>query len=127
MPALPWTARQAPEPDRDYLVLASRLPLRRLSATVRMARFIIQVRGQLSSADGLVGYTLDARTLSREYWTLSAWTDADALGRFVAGLPHVEVMRRLKPDMGPTHFTQWSAKGRDLPPGWADARARVLG
>ncbi len=28
MPALPWTRLADPEPDRDYVVLASRLPLR---------------------------------------------------------------------------------------------------
>lgn len=29
MPALPWTAVSQPDPSRDYLVMASRLPLTR--------------------------------------------------------------------------------------------------
>lgn len=71
MPDLPWTARAEMEPGSDYLVMASHLPLKRISATVRFFRGVAAVRRQLAAADGLVGYTLRARPLARDYWTLS--------------------------------------------------------
>ena len=65
MPALPWTSSGAVEPDREYLVLASELPLRRYQATLTFARLVLQVRRQLARAPGLVGYSLLARPLAR--------------------------------------------------------------
>ena len=58
VPDLPWTSRAELEPGSDYLVMASHLPLNRLSATVRFFRAVWAVRKQLATADGLVGYTL---------------------------------------------------------------------
>ncbi len=125
MPALPWISGRAAEPDREYLVLASALPLRRLWSTPRFLRMVLNVRRQLAGAPGLVGYSLDARPLARRYWILSVWEDRDALSRFVAANPHAAVMTRLRPHMGVTRFTTWQLTGADLPPGWPDARARL--
>jgi quinol monooxygenase YgiN len=60
------------------------------------------VRKQLAAAGGLIGYTLRARPLARDYWTLSVWTDRIALREFMRTPPHVQVMTSLKPYMGPT-------------------------
>ena len=51
--------------------MASHLPLKRITATVRFFRAVTAVRKQLATADGLIGYTLRARPLARDYWTLS--------------------------------------------------------
>lgn len=64
MPDLPWTTRAAMQPGSGYLVMASHLPLRRISSTVRFFRGVSAVRKQLGAADGLVGYTLRAKPLS---------------------------------------------------------------
>lgn len=125
MPALPWTTTSAPEPDREYLVLASHLPLARLSATPRFFRFVGQIRKQLATADGLVGYSLDAHPVARSYWTLSAWEGREALDRFVQSTRHVDVMAALKPVMGATRFATWTVPGADLPVRWQDAKVRV--
>jgi hypothetical protein len=125
MPALPWTSIGTADPDRDYLVLASALPLRRSWATPRFLWMVLQVRRQLAGTPGLVGYSLDARPLTRRYWTLSVWEDRDALAGFVAASPHSEVMTRLRAHMGQTRFTTWQIKGSTLPPRWPDARARL--
>ncbi len=66
-------------PGNTYLVMASHLPLKRITSTVRFMRAVMAVRRQLSAADGLVGYTLRAKPLSRDYWTLSVWRDRAAL------------------------------------------------
>ena len=60
MPALPWTARQAVDPGREYLAMASRLPLNRHSSIPSFLRDALAIRRQLARADGLVGYALDA-------------------------------------------------------------------
>ena len=67
------------EPGRAYLVIASHLPLVRITSTVRFFRGVAAVRKQLIDAEGLVCYTLRARPLARDYWTLSVWTDRSAL------------------------------------------------
>jgi heme-degrading monooxygenase HmoA len=125
VPALPWKSYATAAPDREYLVLASSLPLRHFRATPQFMRMVLQVRRQLDGAPGLVGYSLDAEPLARRYWTLSVWEGGDALHRFVAANPHGQVMARLRPHMGATRFTTWRLAGSALPPSWSDARARL--
>ena len=125
MPDLPWAARAEIEPGVEYLVMASHLPLTRLSATVRFMRGVTAVRRQLATAEGLVGYTLRARPLARKYWTLSVWVDERALRRFMRTRPHVELMTALKPIMGPTKFVQWKITSADGRPRFSDALARL--
>ena len=48
MPDLPWTARAEMEPGTGYLVMASHLPLKRITATVRFFRGVSAVRKQLT-------------------------------------------------------------------------------
>jgi hypothetical protein len=108
VPDLPWTARAEMEPGTGYLVMASHLPLQRITATVRFFRAVSAVRKQLASAEGLVGYTLRAKPLARDYWTLSVWNDAAALRQFMRTAPHVQVMTSLKPFMGPAKFVTWT-------------------
>jgi hypothetical protein len=88
VPDLPWTARAEMEPGTGYLVMASHLPLRRITATVRFFRAVLAVRKQLVTADGLIGYTLRAKPLARDYWTLSVWKDDTALRQFMRTPPH---------------------------------------
>ena len=127
MPDLPWTARSEMERGRTYLVMASHLPLARITATIRFFRAVAAIRRQLRTADGLVGYTLRARPLSRDYWTLSVWSDEAALQRFMQTAPHVGVMGSLQPFMGPTKFIRWQIAAADGQPNWTDALHRLHG
>ncbi len=79
------------------------------------------VRKQLGAADGLVGYTLRAKPLARQYWTLSVWTDETALREFMRTPPHVHLMTSLKPFMGPTKFVTWTISAADGQPTLAGA------
>ena len=67
MPDLPWTSRAEMGPETGYLVMASHLPLQRITATVRFFRAVSAVRKQLATAEGLIGYTLRAKPLARDY------------------------------------------------------------
>lgn len=125
MPALPWTKRADLEPDREYLVLGTYLPLTRRRDTPRFMRMAAAVRHQLADADGLVGYSLLAQPIAKEYWTVSVWLDEPALRRFVAASPHVGVMKALRGRMGATRFERWTDTGTNLPPSWPYITSRV--
>ena len=109
------------EPGTEYLVLASYLPLKRITATVRFFRGVSAVRRQLATADGLVGYTLRAKPFARDYWTLSVWKEDRALREFMRTPPHVRLMTSLKPFMGPTKFVTWTISAADGRPTMAGA------
>ena len=121
VPGLPWTTRAEMEPGSGYLVMASHLPLKRISSIVRFFRGVTAVRRQLAAAHGLVGYTLRAKPLARDYWTLSVWKDEGALREFMRTPPHVQLMTSLKPLMGPTKFVTWSITAADGRPSLAAA------
>ncbi len=86
MPDLPWTTRAGMRAGKDYLVMASHLPLARFTSTVRFFRAVQAIRKQLATADGLMGYTLRAHPLSRDYWTI---TSADRHPTMTSGLEHL--------------------------------------
>jgi quinol monooxygenase YgiN len=125
VPDLPWTTRAEMEPGSDYLVMASHLPLKRISSAVRFFRGVSAVCKQLAATDGLVGYTLRAKPLARDHWTLSVWTDETALREFMHTPPHVQLMTSLKPIMGPTKFVTWRISTADGRPSLAGALERL--
>jgi heme-degrading monooxygenase HmoA len=125
MPALPWKAKVTPDPDAEYLAMASSLPLGRFSATFRFFRFVRAIRVQLARTDGLIGYSLWAKPIARRYWTLSVWKDEAALMAFMRSSPHLEIMTKLRPDMDATKFVRWTVKGSGTPVPWEDALRRL--
>jgi quinol monooxygenase YgiN len=96
-----------------------------MKSTVRFFRAVAALRKQLSSAEGLVGYTLRAKPLARDYWTLSVWNDRVALEQFMRTPPHVRLMGSLKPFMGPTKFVQWQITTADRRPSWTEGLERL--
>jgi heme-degrading monooxygenase HmoA len=113
------------EAAHRYLAMATYLPLKRFSSTIRFFRAVFAVRNQLASADGLVGYSMRAKPLRREYWTVSVWRDQEALRAFVRTAPHLEVMSSLRSTMGPTKFAQWEITAEEGRPSWTSALDRL--
>jgi len=100
-PPTPRRSLAQPQSDRDYLLLHTHLPMRRLSKLPLFLRYVRKIQQQLDAApDGLVGYSLLAKTLSSNYWTLSARRDSDA----IAGFMHVgaAVASVMSPRMRPS-------------------------
>lgn len=122
---MPWTTLTAADPSREYFALLSYLPLTRFRAIPRFLQFTLQIQGQLRKTSGVVGYSLRAKLLSHNFWTLSAWTDEKTLMEFVNKIPHAEAMKALVPHMGPTKFTKWRVPGSALPLRWDDAMRRA--
>ena len=121
----PWKRYETPDPGSTCLVLASSIPARRVGAAGKMFRGSRQVRKQLASAEGLVGFSLLARPFKKQYATLSVWRDQAALDAFVAANPHHELMQSLRPEMGETRFITWEASAADARPSWKDALERL--
>jgi hypothetical protein len=125
MPALPWTNFSPPDPARDYVVMASRLPLARYRDMLTFLRATMAIRTQLAKASGLVGYSLDAQLTRKTFWTVSAWASQDALDAFSRADPHRSRVGVIRPRMRPTTFTFWTARGTELPISWTEARRRI--
>lgn len=121
----PWKSLGRLEPDRSYLVLASSIPPRKLSSTWRMFRGASAVRKQLAKSEGVIGFSMFARPLRKQYATLSVWSDDEALSKFSAASPHHQLMSDLSPEMGPTKFVRWTISGSDGRPSWSDALQRL--
>src|SRR6266850_1104729 len=120
----PWFTFGAADANREYLALLSYLPLNKYSAIPGFFRFSIQIQKQLRSTPGMIGYTLRAKILSRNFWTLSVWEDQKTLMDFVAEIPHGEAMKAMAPHMGRTKITQWKVAGSSLPLSWDEAMQR---
>jgi quinol monooxygenase YgiN len=124
MPASPWRALGAADPNGEYVALLSYLPLKSYWRIPHFFLYTAQVTKQLASAEGMLGYSVLARPLSKQFWTLSAWKDDAALRTFVQYPPHVRIMTALTPHMGETKFVRWTVTGSQLPLRWDDALRR---
>jgi quinol monooxygenase YgiN len=121
---MPWKTIAKVEGSREYLALLSYLPLKKYRMIPRFLQFSFQIQRQLNNSPGVVGYSLRAKPLSRNFWTLSVWEDETALQNFVRKVPHLDAMTSLIPHMGPTRFSQWRVVGSSLPLHWDDAMRR---
>jgi hypothetical protein len=120
-----WKQLQALDPAREYVALASRIPPRSRRSTWRLFKGSRAVGGQLQGTEGVVGFSMLARPLRKEYATLSLWVDAAALEAFARSAPHRRLQEELAPEMGRTTFVRWTVPGDRGTPSWADALARL--
>jgi len=125
MPIIPWKMAEASVAGNRYLAFISYLPLKHFRAIPNFFRFTSEIRRQLRTAPGLIGYSLDARPLARTFWTLSVWRDQQSLSDFVAAVPHSRIMQSLAPHMGKSQFAQWTVESNEIPLDWNTAKARI--
>lgn len=109
---LPDDGERSVSVPHEYVVLASSIPPLSPSSTWRLFRGASAVREQLVSTEGVVGFSLLARPLRKQYATLSVWVDERALSAFADGNPHRQLVDDLSPDMGPTKFVRWTIAAR---------------
>ena len=127
MAALPWVQRQEIEPAREYVAMASRLPLAQHRSIPGFIRDTLGIRRQLASTPGLVGYALDAHLLDKTFWTFSVWTDRASLAAFARSDPHLQITRRLQGRMEATGFEYFPITGHDVPLPWDEVRRHLTG
>jgi hypothetical protein len=121
----PWIKFATPETNRQYSALLSYLPLNKYRAIPGFFMFALRIQKQLGNTPGIIGYSLRAKLLSRNFWTLSAWEDEQALMDFVMKIPHEKAMKAMIPHMGKTTFTKWMVTGSELPLRWEEAMKRA--
>ncbi len=105
--------------------MASRLPLQHYRSIPGFLRYTMAIRKQLATADGLIGYALNAQPARKTFWTFSVWADRESLDAFAMSQPHRRITTRLGDRMGPTNFEFLSMIGSDLPLGWDEIARRV--
>lgn len=123
MPTLPWTTVH-PTPTGEVVVMASWFRVRGLRHVLPFFRDALRVHRQVRAAGGVVGVSLEAHPLRREFRTLSAWSDRAALDAMVMQEPHRTIMRRHRAAMADSAFTFWTLPAGELPT-WEDATARL--
>ena len=69
MPASPWRNFRRTEPEVEYLVQLSYLPLVRYSGLAKFARWLLAIQRQLGQTAGIIGYSLLAHPFQRDFWT----------------------------------------------------------
>lgn len=121
----PWKSNKPMLPDRDYVVLASSIPPRSHRSTRALFAGASAVRKQLANTDGVIGLSLLARPIRKQYATLSVWEDEAALSAFAHQAPHRKLVATLAPEMAPTKFVRWTTSGAKGRPSWRDALRRL--
>jgi hypothetical protein len=125
MPQFPWNPRTPVEPDREYAVMASKLPLKSHSSIPGFLRGTLTIRRQLRSAPGLVGYSLLGELAGKTFWTFSVWEKRADLDNFARTNPHSRIIQRLRPKMGHGVFEFETVEGSRLPWGWEEVKRHV--
>jgi hypothetical protein len=89
VPTLPWTTPNPAAPGTPAYAMASRFQVASLADVPRFFLSALAAWRQVRSAPGCLGASLVARPLRREFCTLSAWEDRDALYAFARTRPHL--------------------------------------
>lgn len=126
MPTLPWTAgpARAAAPGDDVVVMASRLEVSSYRVVPGFFLAALRVHRQVRRSDGAIGVSLIARPLRRTFFTLSTWTDRDAVSAMVGTEPHRSVMTAFHGHTSDARFVFWEARS-GVRPDWDDALARL--
>lgn len=126
MPAIPWTTcSYTPDNQATLHVLTSTLPLARYRDVPRFLRWTLRLRRQLADAPGCAGYSLDARLAHKTFFTLSAWSSAEAMHAFVHSGEHARMLSDTSGRLGTSTFVEFTAAPRELPLDWSAAKQRL--
>jgi heme-degrading monooxygenase HmoA len=124
-PPTPWKPRATVDPAREYVAFTSAFHLKSFRRVPAFMCRSLKIMKQVDAAPGIVGWSLGANVLKREFYTLSVWRDAESLRRFVRAGAHLASAAEFEHDMRrPSIFVYYKLLGRDLPPSWNDAFAR---
>ena len=120
-----WKQIATVEPDREYVAFTSCFFLK---SPRRVFKFLARtgpIERQIAGAPGIVGWSLAANLLKLEFYTLSAWEDAESLRSFAAGGQHGQTSREFEDGLRrKSVLVRYSARGSELPLSWKDALRR---
>lgn len=121
MITVPWIARRKTT-DTTVTVMASRLQLAKRRSVPQFMYLALGAFVQVLRAPGVAGAALKAEPLKGRFWTLSSWTDQEAIAAYSGSDPHRSTVGTLKPKMAGSRFLVYQVTGR---PDWKDAIARI--
>ncbi|GAA2056363.1 hypothetical protein [Williamsia deligens] len=126
MPTLPWAPGSARTGlDRgEVVVMASRFELTSYRDVPAFFLAALRVHQQVRRADGAIGVSLVARPLHRTFFTVSSWTEREAVTAMIRCEPHRSVMTTFRECTADSAFVFWTAPA-DVRPDWADAYRRL--
>jgi heme-degrading monooxygenase HmoA len=125
VPTTPWIPVGEPKPATEAVIMTSRFRVRGYRHVLPFFLAAMRVLNQVRAADGALGVSLVAHPLRKEFFTLSAWRDKDALEAMVRSEPHRSVMQRQRAVMAESEFRFWNLPTESLPPTWPDAQERL--
>jgi hypothetical protein len=118
MPTFLWKSFSRVDPERQYVVMLSDLPLKR---RWRIFWFLLQtwqIMRQLKKRRGVIGYSLYAQFRKKHFWTLSLWEDEITLQHFVDSKSYARIPSVLAQHIDQARFRRWTIKGANLPERW---------
>lgn len=125
MVALPWLAGPQDRNELDdSVVMASRFELASPRHVPQFLVASLRIHSQVRRSDGAIGVALIARPLRREFYTLSAWRDRDAIDAMVSTEPHRSMMKAFRKHTADAEFTFWTTSS-SIRPSWTDAHSRL--
>ncbi len=124
MPTLPWVTIDRPSTENVH-IMASRLEVRSLRHVPGFFATSMRLWRQARRSPGAVGVTLKADLTARTFWTLSAWSDADAITTYARTEPHASAIVRARSVIKESTFVFWTVPPGELPIDWAQARQRI--
>jgi hypothetical protein len=125
VPTLPWVKPNPAQPNTRAFVMASRLEVKSIKNVPGFFLKALSAWGQVRSAPGALGASLEAQLLKGVFFTLSAWEDKEALYTYARTEPHKSIMIGLRSTMRSSTFTFWEVPVEELPIAWKDAKARI--
>lgn len=124
-PPKPWKQCASVEPEREYLAFTSRFFLKSLRHVPAFLASSVWIMNQANAAPGIIGWTLGMDLLRLDFYTLSAWEDAESLRRFVHKGSHLSALQMFEKDLRrKSILVYYKVLGHDLPLTWKDAIAR---
>ena len=124
-PPRPWKQVAAVDPGREYVAFTSCFFLKKVRRVPAFFARSTQIMKQVNTAPGVVGWSLGVNIFTLEFYTLSAWQDAESLRRFVRDAEHLAALQEFEQDLRrKSIFHYYKVLGRELPLSWKEALAR---
>jgi hypothetical protein len=95
------TSEVNPPTGKEFLSLATFLPVRRWLDVIPFLRMSSRVSAHLMKSEA-IRFGVKTDLLHKRFWTLSVWSDRVAMRRFVAAEPHATAVKR---------FAKWAGQG----------------
>lgn len=121
----PWKQVRPAEPAREYVGFTSRFFMKGLLRSLRFQLRAFKVMKQTEAAPGLIGWSLAADLPRLQFYTLSAWEDAQSLRAWIKDGAHGQATAEFADGTRrKSIFVYYPVRGADLPLRWDDAVRR---